>query len=356
MAVVDDRGRLFGRFNAVDVFVFVLVVIMIPVAYGAYALFRTPPATLASVEPKQATVGPNLRVRINGKNLRPFMRVSFNTFQGRTFMIGSTETAEVDLPDLEAGTYDVVLYDYAQEVDRLPKALTILPRVAAPTVTLAVHGVFVGVTEAQAAALITGARFGQSTPVNGTVLAVGARDPGAIQMRTGDTSIGVTLPGRYDVPAAVELQCFLENTGDGSVRCVFYGSIHPAFVATDSILPLPIAGGPLNFQVSDVHPTGTPKYLRLRVRAFTAPGIAARLRPGDSDSTVPDYAGAWIGTVESASGSDIVLRLPAQQFANGWKYRNQWLRVNGGVSFETPTAVVNGTIVDLTPLEPAASK
>ena len=130
MALVDDRGQVFGRFNPVDVFVFVLVVVMIPIAYGAYALFRTPQAKLASVDPKQFTVGPNLRVRVNGTNLRPFMRVSFNTVQGRTFMIGSTETADVDLPDLEPGSYDIVLYDYAQEVDRLPKALTILPRVA----------------------------------------------------------------------------------------------------------------------------------------------------------------------------------------------------------------------------------
>ena len=99
MAIVDDRGRMFGRFNPVDVFVFVLVVVMIPVAYGAYALFRTPPAKLSGVEPKQFTMGPNLRVRINGTNLRPFMRISFNTVQGRTFMIGSTETADVDLPD-----------------------------------------------------------------------------------------------------------------------------------------------------------------------------------------------------------------------------------------------------------------
>ena len=109
MAIVDDRGRLLGRFNVVDVFVFILVVVMIPMAYAAYALFRAPAAKLTGVEPKQLTMAPSLRVRINGRNLRPFMRVSFNTVQGRTFMIGSTETAEIDLPDLEPGDYDVVL-------------------------------------------------------------------------------------------------------------------------------------------------------------------------------------------------------------------------------------------------------
>jgi len=51
MALVEDRGRAFGRFNPVDVFMFALVVVMIPIAYGAYALFRTPPAKLSGIEP-----------------------------------------------------------------------------------------------------------------------------------------------------------------------------------------------------------------------------------------------------------------------------------------------------------------
>src|SRR5256885_3698152 len=193
MAIVDDRGRVSGRFNAVDVFVFALVVVMIPIAYGAYALFRTPPAKLRGVEPKQVTMGPNLRVRVNGTNLRPFMRVSFNTTQGRTFMIGSTEMAEVELPDLEPGAYDVVLYDYAQEVDRLPKALTILPKVAAPTVKLTAHGAFVGLNDTQIAGLQSGVELTQNNRAVGRILAVGARRPGAIQMRTGDSAINVTL-------------------------------------------------------------------------------------------------------------------------------------------------------------------
>ena len=49
------------------------------------------------------------------------MRVSFNTIQGRTFLIGSTKFAAIDLPDLAPGTYDVVLFDYMQEVDRAAK-------------------------------------------------------------------------------------------------------------------------------------------------------------------------------------------------------------------------------------------
>ena len=127
MSIVDDRGRLAGRINLVDAMVAVVILVLVPMAYGAYLLFRTPQPKLLGIDPAKVYPGPNLRIAINGTNLRPFMRVSFDTVQGRTFQIGSTRSAFVDLPDLSPGTYDVVLFDYMQEVDRLPKALTVLP-------------------------------------------------------------------------------------------------------------------------------------------------------------------------------------------------------------------------------------
>jgi hypothetical protein len=356
MALVDDRGRVFGRFNPVDVFVFALVVVMIPIAYGAYALFRTPPAKLNAVEPKQFTMGPNLRVAVNGMNLRPFMRVSFNTAQGRTFMIGSTTMAQVDLPDLEPGTYDVVLYDYAQEIDRLPKALTILPRATAPTATLSVSGRFVGLNKAQVDALRPGAKVETNNHVSGTVLAVGAPLPGALMMRTGETGIAFSLPGLFDVPAALELECFLESNSDGSVRCTVYGPSHAASVVADAVLSLPLAGGALSFQVTDVNPAGKPLFVRIRLHTTMAADIIRQVRVGDSDATTPDYPGAWIGRVESVSGDNVGLRLPAQRLVNGWRYRNQWLKVGGGLKFETSGTAMSGTIADLAPLDQPAAK
>jgi hypothetical protein len=349
MSLVDDRGRILGRFNPVDVFVFVLVVVMIPVAYGAYALFRTPPAKLSSIEPKQFTQGPNLRVRIKGTNLRPFMRVSFNTVQGRTFMIGSTETADIELPDLEPGTYDIVLFDYAQEVDRLPKALTILPRVSAPTTTVSVGGTFVGVNQAQVDALRAGAKLAQGNHVTGTVLAAGARLPGALQMRTGETAMAVNLPGLFDLPASLEVECSIESNSDGSIRCVEYGPAHAASVIPDAVLSLPFAGNALSFQVSDVNPVGKPVFVHLRVSTKMTADVARHIRIGDSDSHIPDFPGAWIGRVTSVSSADVGLRVPAQQLQNGWRYRNQWLKLGGTIRFETSTAVIEGTITDLAP-------
>src|SRR2546422_10266125 len=100
MTLVDDRGRVGGRLNLVDAVAAIVVLVLIPVAYGAYLLFRTPPATLSSIYPTKLYQGRNLRIVVNGTNLRPFMRVSLNDIQARTFLLGSTKYVEVDLPEL----------------------------------------------------------------------------------------------------------------------------------------------------------------------------------------------------------------------------------------------------------------
>jgi len=335
------------RLNGVDVFIFALVVVMIPMAYGAYALFRNPPATLSGVEPRQVTAGPNLRVHISGANLRPFMRVSFNTTQGRTFMIGSTTTADVDLPDLDPGVYDVVLFDYAQEIARLPKAFTVLPRTPAPTVTVAVAGDFIGLTDAQLATVTRGSTYAQQGRVGATVLAIGERHPSTVRVRTGGTNVTVDLPAVHDLAAVLKVECYLEGNSDGSLRCVFYGPVQPAAVAPDSVLQLPVPGGLLNFQVNEVHSAAAPAFVRVRVRIAPGADVAARVRPGDRDSATTEYEGAWIGRVESVSGGEVILRLPAQRASAGWSYQNQPLKVGAPLHFETERAAITGTIADV---------
>src|SRR5215831_16758853 len=107
MSIVDDRGRAAGRFNLIDGLVAAMILVLIPAAYGSYLLFRAPPARLTSIEPTRLYQGKNLRIVVNGQNLRPFMRVAFNTIQGRSFLIGSPTYAQIDLPDLDPGVYDV---------------------------------------------------------------------------------------------------------------------------------------------------------------------------------------------------------------------------------------------------------
>lgn len=355
MSVIDDRGRLFGRVNLVDAIVLALIGMLVPLAYASYLLFRTPPSTLTDVEPKSMVLGPNPRVRITGTNLRPFMRVSFNDEQGRTFLIGSTTSAEVDLPDLAPGTYDVVLYDYAQELSRLPQAFTVLPPMPAPTATLVVTGTFIGLTSAQAEALTTGTRLGNGSDA-GEVLAVGEAQPSSARLRSGGTVVNVTLDGQVQVPGAVRVTCWLENNADGSLRCVSPGRQHPATVTTDAILNLPLGAQDwANFQVAEVFPPTPPVFSTVRLRAATLPSVLNRVTTGDRDLSGPLFPGAWVGRVTAAGpGQDLTLRLPVQRVADGWQYRNQPLKAGRPLRFETSAYVIEGTVLEFT--EPAADR
>ena len=52
------------------------------------------------MNPPNLNQGPNLRIEVQGENLRPFMRVRFGNLQAKSFEIQSTRAAMVDLPDL----------------------------------------------------------------------------------------------------------------------------------------------------------------------------------------------------------------------------------------------------------------
>lgn len=246
MTVLDERGRIAGRFNAIDVLASIVVLLLIPVAIAAYLLFRTPAPTLVAITPKTLFVGPNQRIEIDGTNLRPFMRVSFDTMPANSFLLGSTKYAVVDVPALSPGTYDVVLYDFAREVARLPKALA----VAAPAtdVELEVTGRFAGVTDAAAGTLKPGGRLPSAQQPLATIVSVGARMPGSLRLRFGSDTIALAS-GRQDVEATLRVGCATRRDAEGALRCTVPSVDQPVVVAPDAVLTFATPAGPLVFQI-----------------------------------------------------------------------------------------------------------
>ncbi len=155
MSIVDERGRLFGRFNLLDAVLLVLFAGLVPLGYAAYALFREQPPRLVSVTPDRAPQSSELTLTLKGENLRPYMRVSAGTHQAQGFVFKDTTEIEAPFLDLPAGVYDIVLYDQAQERVRLPKALTVAPSELPPTEIVAV-GSFGNLDAAGAAKLTAG--------------------------------------------------------------------------------------------------------------------------------------------------------------------------------------------------------
>jgi hypothetical protein len=370
MSIVDDRGRVAGRINLIDAVVAVAIVVLVPVAYGAYLLFRTPPATLRSVLPTKVYQGPNGRVSIDGENLRPFMRVSFNTVQGRTFLIGSTRSAQIDLPDLEPGVYDVVLFDYQREVSRLPKALTILPLAPTATLEMQVSGSFKQITDNLANQLQVGTKF----PPDGTytvaeITAIAPRRPAQMRLKAGDVTFDLPLAGELELPATLRVKCFTQANSDGSIHCAISGPQFAAAVQPDSYLTLPGPTGWVPFQIDEVHLTAEPVMAQARVRFVSTAEILAKMKPGDVDTNSTGLAAKYQAAIISLGGSravpaseagvslpiggnahvmDAVVRVPVEMRPGGWAYRDKAVKAGEPFKFETLQYTVSGSVLDIT--------
>jgi hypothetical protein len=258
MTFVDDRGRLGGQLNLIDAAAAVVILLLIPLGFSSYVLFRTPPAKLLTVSPARLVESHDQRVEIDGTNLRPFMRASFNTVPAKSFLIGSTKYALVDLPDLEPGTYDVVLYDHAQEVDRLPNALTVVPMVT--DVELELVGSFKMPPAGLGGQLKTGDKFPPTGNAIAEVVAVEPPSAGSLRLRAGEEVLQVPLAER-ELPATLRVKCHTSLRQDGMVQCLVPGvSMHeaPTVVAPDAVLMLSSASGVVAFQIRGVRAPSVP--------------------------------------------------------------------------------------------------
>ena len=137
--MIDDRGRLFGILNVVDALLLLFVLGVIPLGYAAYRVFRVPPPRIDRIEPASQSVGTDLRIRLVGHDLRPYLRVMINRAGEplsvsiehlraveAQMLIETPSLAEARLPeDLAAGSYDLHVYDGTREVATLPGAFTL---------------------------------------------------------------------------------------------------------------------------------------------------------------------------------------------------------------------------------------
>ena len=99
MALIDDRGRLFGRINLIDIAAALVILLLIPFGYGAYQLFRTPPPEILAIEPGTLTQGSDLSVTLEARHLQPFLRAVVGTFEAE-LLVQTPTRAEIKLPEL----------------------------------------------------------------------------------------------------------------------------------------------------------------------------------------------------------------------------------------------------------------
>jgi len=140
------------RFNLFDAAVAGFAIVLIPIAYGTYLLFRTPRPVITSVKRVEITKeerrigGPNLvaKIKVQGSGLRPMLRASIDDMPAIGFVFENPNSADLLVGAVPPGSHDLVLYDGVQEVARAPKAVRIQP---APTARATVRVRFDGPRE-----------------------------------------------------------------------------------------------------------------------------------------------------------------------------------------------------------------
>ncbi|MGH9221463.1 MAG: IPT/TIG domain-containing protein [Vicinamibacterales bacterium] len=350
MAIVDAEGRLFGRWNFIDAVVALLVLGLIPIGYAAYALFRTPLPVITSIEPAEVVEGPNQRITVRGANLRPYLRVSFNTMQGATFLFEDATKAVVDLHPMAPGTYDVILYDLNQERHRLPGALTVRPAGVAHENEVMVSGRFINLTPAVAALIKPGA----PVSISGQIVETAAPRTSVPRVYASGTPIELPTPPQLEVPAVIKMGCVIKVT-QGFPECGGAEfALRPHYVF-QSTLPGDV---PAPFQIDQIYGMTPVKSIRATVRFVGAAEALNAMRVGDLDVDLtrnPLSLGARVASLGpvSASANEAqrsgVLEVRAQQLPSGWWFGGvDSLRVSGQLTFRTARYTVTATVGSVT--------
>jgi Domain of unknown function (DUF4330) len=385
MAVLDDRGRLFGRINLIDAAVGAFVVLLLPIAYGAFLLFRPARPTITSVDPAQITYieeraagGTRVegKLKVHGTALRPTLRAMIGTQEAVGFLFETPAAADVLFGEIASGTHDLVLYDGVQEVARARNAVTVSRKPVAQMARVLAIGALITLDRATAEAL----KPSEAPNVSGTtrtIVALGPLEPDYRRVGFNGGAIDVRVEPLYQRQAAVLVSCELaaaqECRADGSSIGVL-----------DRILTIPTASDPVRFLIRGIVPATPPVAATLSARFVASPQVIDRVRTGDRDlpalaldgrgATIasierrPDVAGQLSygfdvadrsgdrGSVESGQTSipdrfgvaDVVVRLGVDITPLGWRYRGQALRVGGTLTFTTEMYTMRGSILGLT--------
>lgn len=337
MAIVDEQGRLFGRFNVFDAIVAVLVLWLIPLAYGAYWLFRAPEPTLTAIEPSTVMHERKMHVRVRGTNLAPYLRVSFGRHQGSTFSFNDTTDATVEFGGLGPGTYDVILYDNSQERDRIPKGLTIIPS-ALPEAKLVAVGTFGNLTAAEAATL----KPGSTIPGIGIIEQVGTLGPQLQRVFVRPNNVEIPIDATQMLPVVLRVSCFVRSA-EGQPECVAGYSVQPA-----SLFYFDMFGRKVPFQIDQVRSVQPLVPLRVTVRVSGESGVLAQMQPGDTDfGDIRNElaASARIDSIDGGGARDLRLTVQAQRGVDSWLYANAPLRVGSPFQLRTERYEIRGTVI-----------
>jgi hypothetical protein len=185
-----------ARFNIVDAALVAFLVVLVPLGYGTYLLFRPAQPHIDSVAPSEITVAERrigngaaltAKFKIRGSGLTPLLRARIGDSDALGLVFESPNSADVLVGPMPPGKHDLVLLDGVHEVARATGAIEIQASTGEPIKTA---GWLVDMDRTAAAAVVPGRRRrgGACRPIAAAVRLGGYRRPGEWARRSGSAA------------------------------------------------------------------------------------------------------------------------------------------------------------------------
>ena len=366
MPLIDDRGRLLGRVNLIDCALIAFVLVLIPLGYGAYRFLRTPLPHIGGVTPNPLPYKKgDQRIRMTGENFRPFLRVTVGSADAKAFLIEKRDVAEVVFDGPAAGTYDLALFDFAEELARLRNAVTI---VAPPTPPVQIVGHFTG-DVAAAGALAPGMKLpdAASTPLE--VVAVQTADrQRRITLRTSCSNTGPCAIAGTPLAPGGRITLHVPGSEGGAEFAIddlrvegTWATVQVRVYGLAEVLNLMKAGDVDIFQSAEVPVPPPPGVLATAVvrsidAAQPSPGTLTLTFGQGLPDNIPPFFGSINGSTElPLKARPAVFGVPVERTQYGWKYRNQYVRPGAALTFVTNDYLVRALVVHMAMPEQTAT-
>lgn len=342
MKLIDQNGRVFGRFNLIDAAVAAFVVVLLPIGYATFLLFRPARPVIDSVtrvevtrEERRVVSGSYLsaKLKVKGSGFNPLLRARIGPVEAMGFVFESPNSADVLVGLVPEGTHDLVLYDGVQEVARANNAIEIQAQ-GGPWVRA--FGWITRLEKSQAETLMAGFASDPKAPGAFKVVAIGPARPARARLIIGMQAADLPLPDLLERPAEMLLRCDWPST----VTCAIGGE--PLIHTPPQPITLP--GGFL-FEIEEIAPPddAKPAIAHLRLQSVPA-GMAAGDRDAISSSSAAE--------ITAINGTTVTLKLGVHDSREGWRYRGYLLTPGAELTLRTDKYAVIGTVIDVSAVRP----
>jgi hypothetical protein len=357
MTLIDSRGRLFGRINLVDAVIIGFLLVLIPLGYGTYLLFRPAKPRIDSVvavpfgkEERRLASGAELvaKLKVKGAELNPLLRAYIGSTPALAFVFENPSSADVLVGDVKPDDADVILYDGVQEVARASGAFK--PPSTPVVVSQFVRGVgrLIDMDPVRADGLKLGLRVPADIP-DFEILALGPAQPGRARSRFGPMQVERDANGLMERDAVLRLRC---DPSRWENACAVGERL--AELGTPSVqLSLKGEATPFAFVLADVLPDNPGTRARIQVR-FAGGGFLASAKTGDRDTFLDERAAVITGvTIRTAESLTATLDLGLDESRGGWRYRAQRIKPGSVFVFTTDRYEAIGRVETVDLIDPA---